>query len=156
MSMATATTINTTIISQLDGMSQILKTTDPADIERAQRAYWRLKNPQDPEHQNATRLVQALFRFGYTDGEFEPDDFMRVPNFLSFSRYDHWIDIMTFSLGITFDACFTNRKVIELDGVAINFINLPELIKTKQAVGRPKDLLDISELLDIRTNEPTD
>ena len=50
-----------------------------------------------PDENNAERLLRVMNRYGYTDGEFELSDFTRVPNYLSFSRYDGWIDLMTFT-----------------------------------------------------------
>ena len=97
--------------------------------------------------ENAIKIVHALEKFGYTDGEFEVADFTLVPNFLSFSRYDGWIDLMTFTVGVTFDECYQNRIELELDGTKIKFINLPELIKNKIALGRPQDLQDLENLM---------
>ena len=91
----------------------------------------------------------AVIAHGYyrTTGEFEVADFTLVPNFLSFSRYDGWIDLMTFTVGVTFDECYQNRIELELDGTKIKFINLPELIKNKIALGRPQDLQDLENLM---------
>lgn len=100
----------------------------------------------NPQPDNAVRLLQVVERYGYTNGEFELEDFVRVPSFLSFSRHDGYIDIMTFTLGVTFDECYQNRLVLDVHGVSINFINLRELIKNKQAVGRPQDLRDLDNL----------
>lgn len=96
--------------------------------------------------QNAKRIIRALERFGYTNGEFEQSDFTQVPNYLSFSRYDGWIDLMTFTLGVTFDECYKNRVILSTEGVIINFISLPDLIRNKQATGRPQDLRDLENL----------
>jgi Nucleotidyl transferase of unknown function (DUF2204) len=96
---------------------------------------------------NAHKIVRALERFGYTNGEFEVDDFTLVPNYLSFSRYDSWIDIMTFAVGVTFDECYSNRLSMETEGVVVNFINLAELINNKKALGRPQDLQDLDNLM---------
>lgn len=99
-----------------------------------------------PTDQNAGRILRALERFGYTNGEFERNDFTRVPNYLSFSRYDGWIDLLTFTLGVTFDECYKNRVVLDTEGVAVNFISLSDLIRNKQATGRPQDLRDLENL----------
>lgn len=95
---------------------------------------------------NAQRILTVMERYGYTNGEFELSDFTRVPSFLSFSRYDAYIDVMTFTPGVTFDECYQNRLVLDIHGMAVSFINLRELIKNKQAVGRPQDLLDLENL----------
>ena len=100
-----------------------------------------------PSVENAQKLVVVMNRYGYTNGEFELDDFTRIPSFLSFSRYDNSIDVMTFTPGVTFEECYQNRLVLDIDGIAVSFINLRELIKNKRAVGRPQDLVDIENLL---------
>ena len=97
----------------------------------------------NPQPDNAVRLLRVVERYGYTNGEFELEDFVRVLSFLSFSRHDGYIDIMTFTLGVTFDECYQNRLVLAAHGVSIN---LRELIKNKQAVGRPWDLRDLDNL----------
>ncbi len=99
-----------------------------------------------PSIDNAERLLIVMNRYGYTNDEFELSDFIRIPSYLSFSRYDNQIDVMTFTPGVTFDECFQNRLVLTIQGIAVNFINLRELIKNKRAVGRPQDLLDIENL----------
>ncbi|TAG20004.1 MAG: hypothetical protein EAZ32_00265 [Cytophagia bacterium] len=96
---------------------------------------------------NAQKLVKALERFGYTNGEFEVSDFTLVPNYLSFSRYDSWIDILNFTVGVTFEECYNNRLEIETSGVLVKFINLPDLIRNKKALGRPQDLQDLDNLI---------
>jgi predicted nucleotidyltransferase len=69
-----------------------------------------------------------------------------VPNYLSFSRYDGWIDLMTFTVGVTFEECYQNKIELEVQGVKIKFINLRELIKNKKTLGRPQDLNDLQNL----------
>ncbi|MFN3381338.1 MAG: nucleotidyltransferase [Runella zeae] len=99
--------------------------------------------------ENAEKIVKALERYGYKNGEFEIEDFTLVPNYLSFSRYDGWVDLMTFTVGVTFMECYQNRIEIDIQGVQVKFINLPELIKNKQTLGRPQDLQDLSYLKNI-------
>lgn len=69
-----------------------------------------------------------------------------MPNYLSFSRYDGWIDLMTFTVGVTFEECYQNKIELEVQGVKIKFINLRELIKNKKTLGRPQDLNDLQNL----------
>ena len=102
----------------------------------------------NPTNQNAEKLVSALTRYGYTNGEFEVNDFTLVPNYLSFSGHDGWVDIMTFTLGVTFSECYKNRVVLNVQNVDVNFISLPDLIRNKQATGRPQDLRDLENLID--------
>ena len=99
-----------------------------------------------PSEENAERLLTVMKRYGYANDEFELTDFTRIPSYLSFSRYDGYIDLMTFTPGVTFDECYQNRLILDIHGTAVSFINLRELIKNKRAVGRPQDLLDIENL----------
>ncbi|QHW00950.1 DUF6036 family nucleotidyltransferase [Spirosoma endbachense] len=99
-----------------------------------------------PSDANAQRLLRALYRYGYQNGEFEHSDFTQVPNYLSFNRYDEWIDLMTFTLGVTFDECYNNRVVLTIENVPTNVISLPDLIRNKRAIGRPQDLIDLENL----------
>ena len=99
-----------------------------------------------PSDQNADRILRALERYGYLNGEFEHNDFTKTPNYLSFNRYDEWVDLMTFTLGVTFDECYQNRIVLMIENVPTNVISLPDLIRNKQAIGRPQDLLDLENL----------
>lgn len=101
-----------------------------------------------PSDENATRLLRALYRYGYRDGEFEHRDFTQTPNYLSFSRYDEWIDLMTFTLGVTFDECYRNRIVLLIENVPTNVVSLSDLIRNKRATGRPQDLRDLENLPD--------
>ncbi|GAA4396246.1 hypothetical protein GCM10023187_04130 [Nibrella viscosa] len=101
------------------------------------------------DQENARRLLRVMERYGYTNGEFEESDFTRIPSYLSFSRYDGYIDLMNFTPGITFDDCFRNHLELTLQGVAVKFISLPDLIRNKKAVGRPQDLRDIENLPEV-------
>jgi len=48
--------------------------------------------------------------------------------------------------GVDFDEANANKIVGDVDGLVVNFINIPEFIKNKQASGRKKDLGDIESL----------
>ncbi len=99
-----------------------------------------------PTPENARRVVQALTTYGFTQGEFEEVDFLTVPNFISFSRQDLWIDLLTQVKEVTFAECAANALVTETAGVPIRYINLAALRKTKAATNRPQDLQDLENL----------
>lgn len=56
------------------------------------------------------------------------------------------IEIITSASGVDFSDCYRNRVIDEIDGVQVNFINLEELKKNKEAAGRHKDLDDLENL----------
>jgi predicted nucleotidyltransferase len=56
------------------------------------------------------------------------------------------LEVITSASGVEFNECYSNREVVELDGIPINFISLEDLKKNKSAAGRHKDLADIEHL----------
>ncbi len=100
----------------------------------------------NPTPQNADKLLMVMLKFGYEPYDFEQADFTAPNVCVSLDRYDGKIEILTETLGVTFDECFKNKFIFETEGVLVNVISLPDLIKNKQAVGRPKDLEDIRNL----------
>ncbi|NML65465.1 nucleotidyltransferase family protein [Hymenobacter sp. RP-2-7] len=100
----------------------------------------------NPTVENARRVVEALKTYGFTSGEFEEADFTTVPNFLSFSRADLWIDLLTEVQGVSFAECATNALVLEMEAIPVRYINLGALRKAKAATARPQDLLDLENL----------
>ena len=98
-----------------------------------------------PTAENGQRTVVALERFGRPPGEFEVADFTLVPHVLSFSQVSDF-DLLTATPGVEFEECYAQRLILDVDGVPVSFISLPALRKTKQATGRPKDLLDLENL----------
>ncbi len=99
-----------------------------------------------PTTANARRVVRALERFGYSEGEFEEADFTKVPNFLSFSSNGAWIDLMTDLLGVGFEAATADALEIAVTDVPVRYISLVALRAAKQATGRPQDLRDLENL----------
>ncbi|MBC8081953.1 MAG: hypothetical protein H7Z21_01970 [Hymenobacter sp.] len=98
-----------------------------------------------PTAANARRMVRALQRFGYSQGEFEEADFTTVPNFLSASS-SVWIDLMTQVLGVTFDDCLDGSLELTFAGVPVRCMGLAALRVTKRATGQPQDLRDLENL----------
>ncbi len=99
-----------------------------------------------PTAENAARVVRALVGYGFINNEFEETDFTTTPNFLSFSKNEVWIDLMTQLLGVTFAECAADALVIEMAGVPVRYINLSALRKAKAATSRPQDLQDLENL----------
>ncbi len=96
--------------------------------------------------ENADKMLTVMLKYGYDAYDFELLDFQKEQSCITLDRYDGKIEILTGTLGVTFEECFKNREIIETQGVKVNFISLPDLIKNKTAVGRPKDLEDLRNL----------
>lgn len=97
---------------------------------------------------NYDKLTQAMNNFGL------PVSMIGSQRFLNAAKYDVFtfgrppvaIDIVTEISGVEFEDAFNNKEVVEVDGLRINLISKNDLIKTKTAVGRHKDLDDLENL----------
>ncbi len=63
------------------------------------------------------------------------------------------VDILRVMKGMTFDATWKQRNLIELTDISVPFISLPDLIEAKQAAGRPRDIADVKLLEKILSGE---
>ncbi len=48
--------------------------------------------------------------------------------------------------GVGFDGAWARRETVDMDGFKINFISLEDLIRAKEAGGRPQDMIDLENL----------
>lgn len=99
-----------------------------------------------PDTQNATKLVTVINDFGFGSLGLTESDFLKE-NYVTQLGYPPLrINILNAVSGVEFDKAYANKVDGEVDGLKINFINIPEFIKNKQASGRKKDLADIESL----------
>jgi len=56
------------------------------------------------------------------------------------------LEILTTISGVDFADCYGRRLEAELDGIAVNFIQLDDLKRNKHASGRLKDQVDLDQL----------
>lgn len=101
-----------------------------------------------PTPDNARRVFNALTRFGapLADSGVTPEDFATPGIVYQIGQPPRRVDVLTQISGVSFDEAWTTRKTIEFKGRAIHFIGRDELVRNKQAVGRPKDIADVSRL----------
>ena len=95
---------------------------------------------------NAAAVVRALQKFGFGAGSLSPEMFLADNKVLRIGIAPLRIDLITSIEGVDFGRSFANRVVEELDGVEVNIICLDDLKANKRALGRPKDLDDLSHL----------
>lgn len=50
----------------------------------------------------------------------------------------------------SFDDCYKQARIADLDGVKVPFLHINDLLANKKAVVRPKDQLDVIELEKIK------
>jgi hypothetical protein len=101
-----------------------------------------------PSPENAKRVHAALARFGapLDSAGVVPADFETPGMVYQMGLPPRRIDVLTEISGVSFDEAWDSRDLVELDGRIIAVIGREELLRNKQASGRPKDIADVSRL----------
>jgi hypothetical protein len=101
-----------------------------------------------PSPENAKRVHEALARFGapLDSAGVVPADFETPGMVYQMGLPPRRIDVLTEISGVSFDEAWDSRDLVELDGRIIAVIGREELLRNKQASGRPKDIADVSRL----------
>jgi hypothetical protein len=98
--------------------------------------------------ENATKLIEALDRFGFGGLGLTEADFLVPDAVVQLGYPPARIDLLTSIDGVDFDACYDNKIVTVLEGTPLPFIGLADFRSNKRASGRSKDLADLESLDD--------
>ena len=98
----------------------------------------------EPNEANARRTHEALKSFGYDVSDISLDDLLTKKVLLR--QYLVETDIHPFVKGISFDHVWTNKVKAKFGDTFAWFASLDDLIRMKQAAGRPKDVEDLKFL----------
>lgn len=96
--------------------------------------------------ENAANMIRALNQFGFASLGLKEADFLTADQIIQLGYPPNRIDLFTALPGVDFSACYPLRVEIEIDDVCVNFIDLENLRKNKQASGRHQDLADLENL----------
>jgi hypothetical protein len=96
--------------------------------------------------ENADKLHAVLSDFGFGEAGITRDDFLEPGQVIQLGRAPNRIDILTGISGITWQEASASRIQVNLDGLEIQVIGKTELIRNKQATGRPQDIADVARL----------
>ena len=96
--------------------------------------------------ENATNIIHALDDFGFGSLELKVSDFLDPEVIIQLGYPPDRIDFILSPSGVDFQTCFSNRFIVEIEGVQVNFIDLENLRKNKEATGRKQDLADLENL----------
>ena len=97
--------------------------------------------------ENAKRVHRALTLFGAPMANVSVTDFTSDDLVLQIGVEPVRIDVLTDISGVQFADAWPRRAEDTLEGVAVSFIGLDDLLVNKRASGRQKDLADVEELL---------
>jgi predicted nucleotidyltransferase len=95
---------------------------------------------------NATHIVNALEQFGFGSLGLQPGDFLVPGQIIQLGYPPHRIDLLTSLEAMDFQESYHSRIEVTISGVSVNFIDLPNLRKSKQIAGRHQDLADLENL----------
>jgi hypothetical protein len=90
--------------------------------------------------------LSALDEFGFGSLDINLNDFLSPGQVIQLGYPPRRIDLLTSISGVDFSHCFDSRIVTAMEDALVNFINLENLRKNKQASGRPQDLADLDNL----------
>ena len=108
----------------------------------------------EPTRSNARRALTALAEFGHDVADLTVDDMLAKR--LLIRQYILETDIHPFVTGVTFEQVWRHRVRDTLGQTPVYFASLDDLIKMKQAAGRPKDLEDLRVLLKLKQRRKPD
>ena len=101
----------------------------------------------DPENARAT--YAALAEFGVALEGIHPEEFIDRNSFFRFGREPRGFDILPAIPGVDFDGAWERRVEAVVDtatGLKANFISADDLIASKLASGRARDLADVDDI----------
>jgi len=91
-------------------------------------------------------MVEALEQFGFGSLGLQAADFLVPDQIVQLGYPPNRIDLITTPPGVDFESCYASRVEVVIDKVTVNFIDLDNLKKSKQASGRMQDLADLENL----------
>ncbi len=98
------------------------------------------------DQRNVEQLLLALGDFGFGSLDLTPDDFLDDDVVIQLGYEPVRIDVLTGASGVDFADCYERRVEIDVAGVHVPFISLPDLRRNKAASGRLRDLADLEDL----------
>ncbi|OEU46112.1 MAG: hypothetical protein BBJ60_12175 [Desulfobacterales bacterium S7086C20] len=104
------------------------------------------------DQDNANGMYLALKEFGASLENLTSDDFTHKGYFYQMGRPPLRIDIMMSIPGVDFNEAWANREIVELDDLNLFFISRSDLIRAKEASGRPQDKIDVEKLKEAEQN----
>lgn len=101
----------------------------------------------DPTKENSMKVFKALSEFGVPLDEIGTNSFEQKGIMFQIGVAPCRIDIITEISGdIDFQSARNRAKQVEIEDISLNILSIEDLIKNKEATGRPKDIVDANRL----------
>ena len=99
-----------------------------------------------PTPENAEKIGAVLTDFGFAESGFKWSDFMEPDQMIQLGRVPSRIDLFTGISGVATNEAFAKKLSARLSGLPVFILSKDLLIRNKRAVGRPQDMVDVTEL----------
>jgi hypothetical protein len=99
-----------------------------------------------PTRENAQRVWTALVGFGAPLQDLTPEDLATADVVFQIGVAPNRIDLLTTIGGVAFEEAWPRRLAVQLWGLTVPVIGRDDLVRSKRAAGRPRDLADLAEL----------
>jgi predicted nucleotidyltransferase len=101
----------------------------------------------DPTKENSMKVFKALSEFGAPLEKIGPNSFEQNGIMFQIGVAPCRIDIITEISGdIDFQSARNRAKQVIIEDISLNILSIEDLIKNKEATGRPKDVEDANRL----------
>jgi hypothetical protein len=104
-----------------------------------------------PNAENAFLVLKALDDFGAPVGDLSAEDLQKEGLIFQIGVAPCRIDILTSIDGLKFDDAFARSELLEIEGIPVHVLSIPDLIINKRATGRTKDLADAEMLEELHS-----
>ena len=99
---------------------------------------------------NAEKMHRVIKDFGMASLGMQKEDFLQSGLITQIGYPPLRIDILNEIDGVGFKEAYSNKAIIDIDGLLINYIGLDDLIKNKLSSGRHQDMSDVVALRKIK------
>ncbi len=99
-----------------------------------------------PTTENAERVLRALRSFGAPLLDLKREDLLRTDTVFQIGVVPGRIDLLTGVTGVGFEEAWASRISVIVEGRQVPVIGFEELLRNKEATGRPQDLADAAWL----------
>jgi hypothetical protein len=108
----------------------------------------------EPTPENVRRLLEALDDFGFGSLGLKADDFLEPGRFVQLGYAPRRIDLLTSLKAVDFEDAWKGRVEDAIGDVKVCILGVPDLIRNKRAVGRPRDQEDVAVLETFHKTRP--
>lgn len=99
-----------------------------------------------PDPENAQRVLEALFAFGFTSVDISVEDFASPEKVLQLGFPPVRVDIITSLTGVSWEEVSAGGVAGSFGDAPVHYIGRKEFIANKRATGRTRDLADLETL----------